>query len=213
MKALVAVIIALFSFGLPAVAQQPQEGKQEPPSAMMHMGHGHSAGAPVSFTELKETLSYLERAREATAKYRDVRVAEADGYRAIGPDVPGMGIHYVLPAEQNGFDAEKPPILLYEKNQSAPGGFALVGVSYLLNAPEGPDGQPLNSPFPKALAVWHRHENICVLPDRSATAGSSAERCREKGGHFSAETQWMVHAWIWKDSALGVFSPENPSVL
>jgi hypothetical protein len=164
-------------------------------------------------TELKQTLSDLERARQGTAKYQDVRVAEADGYRAIGPDVPGMGIHYVLKAEHDGFDIEKPPILLYEENASAPGGFSLVGVSFLLNAPEGADGQPLRAPFPKALAVWHRHENICVLADNTTPLGLTEEKCRARGGQFTAETQWMVHAWIWKDSPLGVFSERNPSVM
>ena len=213
MKSITAAITLVVFAGLPAWAQQAPAGQPQAASNMMAMHHDHASGPPVSYAELKDTVSRLERARQATAKYQDARVAEADGYRAIGPDVPGMGIHYVLSAAQAGFDVEKPPILLYEKNPSAPGGFSLVGVSYLLTAAEGPDGQPLNSPFPKSLAVWHRHENICVLPDRSTPMGLSKDQCREKGGDFTAETPWMVHAWIWKDSPLGVFSPENPAVL
>jgi hypothetical protein len=208
-----AVIMSFFSCGFLAWAQQAPAGHTQSPSAMMEMHHAHPSGAAVSFAELKETLTNLERARQATSKYHDVRIAEADGYQAIGPDVPGMGLHFVLATEQNGFDVEKPPILLYEKNPSVSGGFVLVGVSYLLIAPEGPDGQPLNSPFPKSLAVWHRHENVCILPDRTTPTGMNEAQCHEKGGHFSTETPWMVHAWIWKDSPSGVFSPLNPSVL
>jgi hypothetical protein len=171
-----------------------------PQSAMaMPMHHEHASGAAVSYAELKETVTELEAARRGTEKYKDVRVAEADGYRAYGPDVPGMGIHYIQEHGPDEFSLERPSILLYEKDASVPGGFALVGVSYLLRAGEGSDGQPVNSPFPKALAKWHRHENICVLADRSTPPGLTEEQCAAKGGHFTAETQWMVHAWIWKD--------------
>jgi len=172
----------------------------------------HSAGVPISFAELKNTVAQLERTRQATAKYQDVRVAEADGYRAMGPNIPGMGVHFVLTLEPKGFDVEKPPILLYEKNQDALGGYALVGVTYLWNAAEGPDGQPLDPPFPKSLARWHRHANICVLPGLENPHGLNEKECRERGGHFVAQAQWMVHAWIWKDSSSGVFSQENPTV-
>jgi len=38
------------------------------------------------------------------------------------------------------------------------------------------------------------------------------EQCKADGGRFTALTQWMIHAWIWKDSPAGVFSPTNPNV-
>jgi hypothetical protein len=205
----VAISLFILVLSFPAIAQQSPAG-----SSMVEMSHhNHSGGAPLSYSELKDVVAGLERARQATAKYQDVRVATAEGYRAIGPDVPGMGVHFVLAAKQDAFDIEKPPILIYEKNPSAPGGYSLAGVSYLLKAAQGPDGQPVNSPFPKSLAEWHRHENICVLSDNSTPAGLTEEQCRARGGRFSAETPWMVHAWIWKDSSLGVFSGTNPSVL
>jgi hypothetical protein len=174
--------------------------------------HDHPSGAAVSYAELKDTVAELETARRGTEKYKDVRVAEADGYHAYGPEVPGMGIHYVQEHSNDGFSLGRPAILLYEKDAGVPGGLALVGVSYLLEAAEGSDGQPVNAPFPKALAKWHRHENICVLADRSTPPGLTEVQCAAQGGHFTAETQWMVHAWIWKDSPLGVFSPTNPNV-
>src|SRR5262249_23485601 len=134
MKSITAAVTLVVFAGLPAWAQQAPAGQPQAASNMMAMHHDHASGPPVSYAELKDTVGRLERARQATAKYQDARVAEADDYRAIGPDVPGMGIHYVLSATQAGFDVEKPPILLYEKNPSAPGGFSLVGVSYLLTA-------------------------------------------------------------------------------
>jgi hypothetical protein len=178
----------------------------------MSMDHQHGSAVPVSYAELTRTAALLESARHSTEKYKDVRAAEADGYKAIGPDVPGMGIHFVGPYGGSSFDVERPAILLYEEDSSAVGGYGLVGVSYLFTAVEGPDGQPENPPFPKALAQWHRHTNICVLADRSAHTNLSESQCTTQGGHFTAETQWMIHAWIWKDSPTGVFAPTNPTV-
>jgi hypothetical protein len=93
-----------------------------------------------------------------------------------------------------------------------PSGLRLVGVSYLFVAPSDADGQPANPPFARTLASWHKHNNICVLPDNSASADLTEEQCGARGGRFTAETSWIVHAWIWKDSPAGVFSPTNSLV-
>jgi hypothetical protein len=192
--------------------------------AAQEMSHEHhmtvSPSASVTFTELQKTAAQLDRARRATEKYRDVRKAEADGYRAIGPDVPGMGIHYVrvagpqsqVASDPSAFDVEHPAILLYEKEAATPGGYSLAGVSYLFDAEPDADGQPRNPPFPRSLASWHRHSDICVLPDRSVKTDVDENQCKALKGQFNGLTQWMVHAWIWKDSPKGVFSDTNPSV-
>jgi hypothetical protein len=186
---------------------------QTPPAAPMAGGHVHGAPvAAISFAELEQTARQLAAARRATEKYQDVRTAEADDYRAVGPNVPGMGIHYVRQTDVQHFSITEPAILLYERDPAAPSGLRLVGVSYLLVAPGDADGQPVNPPFPKALASWHKHNNVCVLPDNSASVELSETQCTTGGGRFTAETSWMVHAWIWKDSPAGVFSPTNPLV-
>jgi hypothetical protein len=204
-------------------------GRQsDPPTSTSHGGHAgptpspamvgpaaHSHGAPVpaiTFAELKHTAAQLDAARKATEKYQDVRAAEGAGYHAVGPNVRGMGVHYVRQTDHQHFSITEPPILLYERDLAAEGGLRLVGVSYLLVAPSDTDGQPAGSPFPKALASWHKHNNVCVLPDNRASVDFSASQCTARGGRFTAETSWMVHAWIWKDSPTGVFSPTNPLV-
>src|SRR5262249_33709905 len=110
--------------------------------------HGGSVVA-VTFAELRHTNDQLAAARKATARYQDGRVAEAEGYRAVGPNVPGMGTHYVRHTERTDFSVTEPPILLYERDATASNGLRLVGVSYLLVVPAGADGQPVESPFPK----------------------------------------------------------------
>ena len=211
MKA-ISIASALFLvLGLLALAQHAQQGNGQTAGHMM-MHPSHAAGAPVTYAELKNTAALLERARQATVKYQDVHVAEAEGFQVVGPDVAGMGVHFVKTLEPNGFDIENPPILLYQKDPAAPGGYSLAGVSYLLNSPEGPDGQPQNPPFPKSLASWHRHANICVLPHLENPHSLNEQQCREQGGHFVAQSQWLVHVWIWKDNPTGVFSPDNPAL-
>ena len=169
----------------------------------------HAVVSTLSFTELQQTASDLERAKQATAKFQDVHAAEAAGYQKLGGDFPGMGTHFVLTMEAGKFDVEKPPILLYVKG--ADGGYTLGGVGYLYDAPAGPDGQPVNPPFPKSLANWHQHDNICMGVQLDNPHSLNEAQCREKGGHFVAKSPWLVHAWIWKDNPQGVFSPENPS--
>jgi len=198
-----AIAIAL---GLPPVtrAQMP---------SMAEHAHGHGAPAlAITYAELVQTAEQLAAARRATEKYQDVHVAEAAGYHAIGPNVPGMGMHYVREGHRPAFSITEPPILLYERDEAAPGGLRLVGVSYLLVAAAGEDGQPVNPPLPKALATWHTHNNVCVLPDNNAVVDLTEPQCTTRGGRFTAETSWMLHAWIWKDSPAGVFSTTNPLV-
>ena len=216
------LLAALCSYPL-ALAQEQSPSSHHDMNMNTSMEHLHhmSPAVAITFAELQQTASQLERARQATEKYRDVQVAEVDGFRAIGPDVPGMGIHYVHIAggrqsqqgvHSSGFDIEHPDILLYEKDSLSASGYTLVGVSYLLTADTDTDGQPKNSPFPKSLASWHRHSDLCVFPDRSVKGNLDETQCKVQGGQFTGLTQWMIHAWIWKDSPAGVFSSTNPAV-
>jgi hypothetical protein len=210
-RAAAVLLVAGGAIGLAAVARQQHNGQQHAHSGNA-MAAAHAAVSPISYTELKNTVSELDRARKATEKYHDVRVAEADGYRILGSEFPGMGAHFVLSLEAREFQIERPPILLYHKSTDAPGGYSLAGVGYFFDAPEGPDGQPVSPPFPKSLAHWHRHDNICMLPGLDNPHSLSESECVGRGGQFIAKTPWLVHAWIWTDNPTGVFTPENPTL-
>jgi hypothetical protein len=191
-------------------AGQSESGAQH--HVMAGTSHNSDAVA-VSFTDLQSAVETLKKAQSATEKYQDVRVAEADGYRVFGPYVAGMGFHYVnTRLARVGFDAEHPPILLYEKDDDAASGLRLVGVSYTLPVHAGDDEQPVVAPFPRALAAWHKHANICLFANRSIRTKLNDVECIQEGGRFIAETDWMLHAWIWKDNPAGVFSPTNPEI-
>jgi len=124
---------------------------QPPSHADMHhdVQHEHqgSATSP-TFAELEATAAQLQQARHATEKYRDVQQAEADGYRAIGPDVAGMGIHFVRQGHgDGGFSVERPAILLFEslrvrerKRQRRADGFSMSSRRRAIHRPHAMDG-------------------------------------------------------------------------
>src|ERR1700722_17919533 len=175
-KTILITTLSLSAAALAAFAYQAHSSPDGMNPHAMHQGNQmhamHAIASTLSFTELQQTASDLDRAKKATAKFQDVHAAEAAGYQKLGGDFPGMGTHYVLTMEATKFDVEKPPILLYVKG--ADGGYTLGGVGYLFDAPAGPDGQPVNPPFPKSLALWNQHENICMLP------GLANPHCRPK---------------------------------
>jgi hypothetical protein len=82
-----------------------------------------------------ETLT--EKVRAATARFADVRFAEAEGYAPIacvsGDNGGSMGIHYVngayLTKDGNALDISKPEAVMYEPQ--ADGRLVLVGVEYI----------------------------------------------------------------------------------
>lgn len=225
MKA-VHVTICLFVLCLYAIAQHGPASPHTTSNTTEAQNHNHSANtqaaqddkdphaeeypAAVSYEDLKKTLAQVERMREATAKYRDVNVALANGYVERGVEIKGMGIHFVKEMEPETFNLDDPPMLVYEKAPSAPGGFSLVGVMYILKSQEGPDGQPVDPPFAKPLAIWHKHAHVCMLSKIEHSTKLSLAECQQRGGHFN--DLWVIHAWVWKDSPVGVFSPKNPVV-
>jgi hypothetical protein len=209
-RAIVTVLTTLLVVCGAGHANQSESGAKH--HVMTGTSHGDD-GVAITFADLQSTVEALKRAQSATEKYQDVRTAEADGYRVFGPYVAGMGFHYVnTRLARAGFDAEHPPILLYEKDDAAASGLRLVGVSYTLPVHAGDDEQPLVAPFPRALAAWHKHANICLFANRSVGTKLTDVECIQQGGRFIAETDWMIHAWIWKDNPAGVFSPTNPEI-
>lgn len=89
--------------------------------------------------------------REATAKYRDVTKAVADGYIPVfgcvsSPEDGAMGAHYLNPSLLNdgAEDATHPELLVYEPLKN--GRLQLVAVEYFTIADNWdaahPDGSP-----------------------------------------------------------------------
>lgn len=143
------------------------------------------------------TTSFLDRARAATEKYRDQRVAIVDGYRAIGAEAPAMGQHWLHPGllVAARFDVEHPPVLEYVTVQGRP---VLAGVGYAL--PLGPGELPPDSPAGRT--AWHSHaggveeESVRLSHDETHT-------------EHHAERVEVLHAWVRVDNPAGPFAPLN----
>ncbi len=143
----------------------------------------------------------LDAVRQALAKYEDPYVAVRDLYLSTvgcvhydGTKMEGhmdypkgtMGVHFVNLTVQGPPDPMKPNVLVYEPQ--ADGKLKLVGVEWLVPlaaAKERPSvlGQPFQGPM-------EGHEPL--IP---------------KGFHH-----WDLHAWLFKDNPLGMFTATNPDV-
>src|SRR5437588_3631798 len=87
----------------------------------------------------KKAGALLKVVRESTERFKDVSVAESEGYAlqfgcVSGPDQGAMGLHYVNSELVNKgvIDATRPQIVIYEPTPS--GGVRLTGADYLVLA-------------------------------------------------------------------------------
>jgi hypothetical protein len=139
-------------------------------------------------------------ARAGTARYQDLAMAIADGYRAVGPDFPGMGEHYVnMGLLLTGVvDAARPPVLEYATIDGRP---RLVGVAYAALVTDSAP-QPR---LPVPPGAWHTHsgtvdEESFVL----SHAGVHAVHADAHGPRLA-----VAHAWVWLDNPAGLYETDN----
>lgn len=144
--------------------------------------------------------TFLDSARTATSRYRDVAVAIGDGYRLVGEDFPGLGEHWVNLATLAGGElrADAPPVLIYVRRK---GEAILAGVAYTAFLRQGEAYPDLPAP----ARYWHEHN------------GSIAEASLPLSHHqmHSAGTETrlaVLHAWIWLENPAGVWEPDNWSL-
>ena len=178
---------------------------------------------PASVEDQRRAADVAATLRGAIEKYRDVKVAEADGYRMFAPRVKAQKVlHFTnrRSALRNtfGFDPARPTSLLYERRD----GDALVLIGAMYTAAKDASLEELDRRVPLGVARWHRHVNICVprLRDRErwlerrdgrllfGPRGSitTREECDAAGGRFrTGAFGWMVHA--------NVFAGDDPGVV
>lgn len=198
---------------------------------MSHDDHMHMPADPHMFMTALRAPSPGDSARAAAlvreirtdlAKYRDVRVAEADGFRPFLPNVPQPIYHFTNRMwafeEAFRFNPAKPTSLLYRHN--ADGSYTLIGAMY--TAPRRTSESTLDQRIPLSVAQWHQHVNWCLPPQgqlarwseqrdgkpvfgpKSPIAAQSA--CDAVGGRFVPHLfGWMVHA--------NVFASDDPAVI
>ncbi len=125
--------------------------------------------------------------REATERFRDVAVAEAEGYQLLfgcvsGPDSGAMGLHYVNLALVGDaeLDPTRPEIVIYEP---APNGrLRLIGADFLVFA-DAWDKKKIGTP-----QLMGQLLHLFESPNR-----------------FGLPAFYTLHVWAWKENPTGMF--------
>jgi len=160
-------------------------------------------GMTVEWAGNPELAKLISTARAATAKYHDVSVALADGYRATtaceANSVGAMGMHYNNPSllgvifgssPLNGSDAvidpARPEVVLYEPTSDGP---RLVAIEYVV--------------FRSAWDAVHSAPPTLAGVPFDQRFGANAHGLSD---HYE------LHLWLWRSNPLGMFSPYNPKV-
>ena len=137
----------------------------------------------------------IRSVRRATERFKDVRVAENDGYRlefgcVSGDDFGAMGLHYVNDTlvGEGIVDVNRPQIVLYEAQPD--GSVKLTGADYLVIASAWDEKHPGTTPFLMGQ-IFH----YFPAPNR-----------------FGLPAFYTLHVWTWKENPKGAFVNWHPNV-
>jgi hypothetical protein len=165
-----------------------------------HRGPGMGARA--------DTLpATLAKARLATAKYvTSLRAARADGYRIITRMIPDMGWHFMNP-KITGFNATKPPILVYERRGKR---WQLAAFEWVF--PTKPRTPPLPGARYGSFAAACHYVDGTFVP--AASQAACAETAPATGAAFNFWHPDLVtlHVWLWYPNPDGLYASMNPLV-
>lgn len=171
-----------------------------------------TAVRPRAAGDSARAAAVLAAMRRDLARYRDIRVAETDGFRQFIAAGAAPVQHYTKlrwwRQARSGLDPSRPSSLLYRKG--ANGTLELVGAMF--TAPPEATEEELDARLPLSVTRWHQHVNWCtprigprmrerwretkdgqpVFGPRSPIA--TAEACEAVGGRFRPRLLgWMVH--------------------
>ena len=161
-----------------------------PSRALAQDGHSHTPTPQqneMTLDQQNNARTLLRIVQESTERYKDVKVAEAEGYAlqfgcVTGSDAGAMGLHYVNGDLVNSgvLDATRPQIVIYEPTPD--GGRKLIGADYLLIA----DAWNAKNPGPPELMGQFFH--LFTSPNR-----------------FGLPSFYTLHVWAWKANPKGAF--------
>jgi len=168
-----------------------------PLSGWAQEGHSHTSTQQQQelAPEQKSRASALIRiVQESTERYKNVSVAEAEGYVlqfgcVSGPDSGAMGLHYINAAliNRGELDPTHPQIVIYEPTSN--GGLRLIGADFLVFA-DAWDKKKQGPPelMGQLLHYW------------------------ESPNRFGLPAFYTLHVWAWKDNPNGAFVNWHPNV-
>ena len=166
--------------------------------ALAQVNHSHALNTQQSeqTQDQQGTASaFIKIVRESTERFKNVSVAEREGYVlqfgcVSGSDSGAMGLHYVNgPLVASGvIDATRPQIVIYEP--AADGSLKLIGADYLVLADMW-NAQHKDGPPQLMGQLFHLFES----PNR-----------------FGLPAFYTLHVWAWKDNPNGAFVNWHPNV-
>lgn len=211
---------------MPGMNMQDDPGNHAQAGAMQSMAHDHHMDSahmlmtpprPATPDDRKRADEIADNLAKAIERYKDYRLALADGFHIFAPNLPQAQYHFTN--YWNGylegftFDPARPTSLLYKKTKD---GYELIGAMY--TAPRTASLEELNERIPLGVARWHQHTNLC-LPKRGQSAHadwkkfgltgsiSTEEECQDAGGRFYPVIfGWMVHVYPFESSPDRVWS-------
>ena len=140
--------------------------------------------------------SLIDKVRAATAQFKDINVALAEGWVQAtpcvsGPDTGAMGVHYVLPARiaAGTLQADQPEALIYEPLAS--GALRLVGVEFIVLA-----------------SVWETQHPAGGTP---ALDGDLLNYVGAPN-RYGLPAFYEMHVWAWENNPKGSFADWNTRV-
>jgi hypothetical protein len=165
-----------------------------PSLALAQGAHAHILTAQPHDVTSGDAGALIQIVRDATERYKNVQLAEAEGYAlqfgcVSGPDSGAMGLHYVNSALVNSgvIDATRPQIVIYEAVPG--GGLRLIGADFLVVAD-----------------TWNKtHSGPPELMGQLFHLWESPNR-------FGLPAFYTLHVWAWKDNPNGAFVNWHPNV-
>ena len=166
-------------------------------SRALAQGHSHTLttqNLELTADQKMNASALIRIVRESTERFKDVAVAQAEGYAlqfgcVSGSDSGAMGLHFVNGDLVNGgvIDATRPQIVIYEPTPN--GRLRLIGADYLVLADTW---NAKNSGPPQLMGqLFHLFES----PNR-----------------FGLPAFYTLHVWAWKENPNGAFVNWHPNV-
>jgi hypothetical protein len=157
----------------------------------------YAGSSPLPAPESRTDSSPLiDKVRAATARFRDINVAVAEGFvqgtpYVSGPDTGAMGVHFVLPARiaAGVLQANEPEALIYEP--LAGGSLRLVGVEFIVLA-----------------SVWQTRHPSGPTP---ALDGNLLNYVGEPN-RYGLLAFYELHVWAWENNPKGSLADWNTHV-
>lgn len=189
-------ILLIMLTGIAAWGAQARAAQKESPTGAQDLVSGMVMqtvpNGPPTAAQIENAANFAEATRRGIARYEDVNVALADGYRPQLNE-KDKTVHYANKKyEQDGriLDPEHPEALVYANTMHGP---KLLGAVY-----EMPDLWDTGPDIGGALTPWHLHANICVGPYPGGwLTGIASPFGACPAGSLAITTPPMIHVWTY----------------